>query len=198
MRRWRYAESMRLILASGSPRRREILEKAGYDFEVIYSDAEETAGIENGIEAMCEENARLKADAVFRDHLNAVVVGSDTLVYLDGQPLGKPCDISHAVEMLEKLSGRTNTVCSSVAVLFPDGVKTFSELVEVKFKVFGRDTIDAYMAKVDVMDKAGAFAAQEHADMIIEEIRGEIETVMGLPIVMLDGVFAEIGLRPVR
>lgn len=187
---------MRLILASGSPRRHEILAKAGYTFEIICSDAEETAGIEAGIEAMCEENAQLKAQPVFHDNPDAVVIGSDTLVYLDGIPLGKPRDRAHAIEMLETLSGRTNTVCSSVAVLSRESVVTFSELVDVRFKAFDRGTIEHYIGKVDVMDKAGAFAAQEEADMIIEEICGEMETVMGLPITRLTTVLSGLGISP--
>ena len=187
---------MKLILASGSPRRREILAAAGYDFEVICTDAEETAGPEMGAEAMCEENARIKAAAVFAKRGEAVVVGSDTLVFLGLEPLGKPRDKEHARETLMELAGETVTVCSSVAVLWPGGQRLFSELVDVSFKGFGERTIRDYMQKVDVMDKAGAFAAQDHAEMIISEIQGDLETVKGLPIKKLADVLDEIGLRP--
>ena len=174
---------MRVILASGSPRRRELLEAAGLSFEVIPSPAEEIHDASLGMEGLCEENARLKAAAVAVLHPEAVVIGADTLVFIDGEPLGKPADLAEARAMLRRLAGRTHTVCTGVCVIHPGaGAETFHELTEVVFRVLDEAVIDTYLALVDPLDKAGAYGIQERGDLIIETIRGSFDNVMGLPV----------------
>ena len=189
-------DGMGLVLASGSPRRQQLLEKAGFDFIAVAPAIEETASIELGPQKMCEENARQKAAFVAAHRPGSVVLGSDTLVFLEGKPMGKPHTEERAVEMLNTLSGQRCTVCTGVAIVHGQQVEQFCESVDVVFKTFGQETIRDYMCKVDVLDKAGAFAAQDHAELIIDQIEGDIATVMGLPLERVTRALAGLGLRP--
>lgn len=189
---------MRLILASGSPRRRELLEAAGLSFEVIPSPAEEIHDASLGMERLCEENARLKAEAVAAHHPEAVVIGADTLVFLDGQPLGKPKDMAEAARMLSSLSGYVHDVCTGVCIYEPGGkVRLFNDITEVVFRNLDEETISEYLAKTNPLDKAGAYGIQDHGDMIVKRIVGSYENVMGLPVKDVLDALAEIGL-PIR
>lgn len=175
--------ALRLILASGSPRRKQLLEEAGLACEVIVSPAEEIHDVTMEFTALCEHNARLKARAVAMEHPAACVIGADTLVCLDGEPLGKPVDLAAARAMLRRLSGRINHVCTGVCLAGPDGhERVFHELTEVHFRELSDELIDRYMAQVHTLDKAGAYAAQESGDWIISEIRGDFSNVVGLPV----------------
>ena len=175
----------RLILASGSPRRREMLTAAGLEFEVMPSPAEELHDESMPLDQLCEENARLKALAVAVDHPEATVIGADTLVYIDQTPLGKPRDKNGARKMLRLLSGRTHQVCTGVCIARGEKSETFHTITEVVFKELSDDVIRDYMVKVHVMDKAGSYAVQEHGEMIIEEVRGDYDNVVGLPLAQL-------------
>ena len=175
----------RLILASGSPRRREMLAKAGLIFEVIPSPAEELHDASMPLAQLCEENARLKALDVARYHPQATVIGADTLVYVDQTPLGKPRSEAEAKAMLRKLSGRAHQVCTGVCIARGDDAECFHTITEVAFKELTDDLIADYMSKVDVMDKAGSYAVQEHGEMIITEVRGDYDNVVGLPVQLL-------------
>lgn len=174
--------SARVILASGSPRRREMLGKAGLEFEVIPSPAEELHDESMPLDLLCEENAKLKALAVSRDHLDATVIGADTLVYIDQTPLGKPRSKEEAVATLERLSGRRHQVCTGVCIIRSGEMHSFHVITEVVFKTLSGDIIRDYLSKVNVMDKAGSYAIQEHGDMIIEEVQGDYDNVVGLPV----------------
>lgn len=175
-----------IILASGSPRRRQLLAEAGIDFQVILSPAEEIHDCSMVFSALCEHNAQLKARAVAQDHPHACVIGADTLVCIDGEPLGKPIDGSSARAMLRRLSGRINQVCTGVCLCGPQGREiVFHELTEVRFRVLSEQTITEYMSLVHTLDKAGGYAAQESGDLIIEEIRGDFTNVVGLPMARL-------------
>lgn len=174
---------MRIILASGSPRRRELLAAAGLEFEVIPSPAEEIHDARMGMAALCEENARLKAAAVAIHHRDAVVIGADTLVFLDGEPLGKPKDMAEAERMLRRLSGRPNQVCTGVCIMGPEGKTTLLHVVtEVFFRELDDEAVFGYLAKTQPLDKAGAYGIQDHGEMIIERIEGAYDNVMGLPV----------------
>jgi len=174
-----------LILASGSPRRREMLAKAGLTFEVIPSPAEELHEESMPLDLLCEENARLKALDVAKDNPKATVIGADTLVYIDQTPLGKPRTPEQAHEMLKKLSGKTHQVCTGVCIAHGQEIDTFHVITEVVFKELTDELITDYMSKVDVMDKAGSYAVQEHGEMIITEVRGDYDNVVGLPVQQL-------------
>lgn len=171
-----------LILASGSPRRREMLADAGLGFEVIPSPAEELHDASMPLAQLCEENARLKALDVARHHPQATVIGADTLVYIDQTPLGKPGSEAEARAMLRTLSGRAHQVCTGVCIARGNDVECFHTITEVVFKQLDSELIDSYMEKVHVMDKAGSYAVQEHGEMIIQEVRGDYDNVVGLPI----------------
>ena len=175
----------RLILASGSPRRRDMLRKVGLEFDVIPSPAEELHDELMPLDQLCEENARLKALAVAQDYPEATVIGADTLVYVDQTPLGKPHSKEEAEATLMRLSGRTHQVCTGVCIARAGKVVSFHTITEVVFKKLSGETIKDYMSKVDVMDKAGSYAVQEHREMIVEQVRGDYDNVVGLPVAQL-------------
>jgi len=159
------------ILASGSPRRREMLAEAGLDFKVIPSPAEEIHDVDMPLHLLCEANAELKALAISKLHPDASVIGADTLVYIDQTPLGKPRSEDEARAMLTQLSGRTHQVCTGVCIAHGENTQRFHTITEVVFKELTPVVIDDYMSKVHVMDKAGSYAVQEHGDMIIRSPR---------------------------
>lgn len=174
---------MKLILASGSPRRRELLAASGLQFEVIPSPAEEIHDSSLGMVGLCEENARLKAEAIAVKHRDAIVIGADTLVFLDGEPLGKPKDMADAERMLGRLSGKKNQVCTGVCIMGPGEKVTLLHCVtDVYFRELSHQTLRAYLAMTNPLDKAGAYGIQDHGEMIIERIEGPFDNVMGLPV----------------
>lgn len=175
-------QAIQLILASGSPRRRELLGEAGLDFEIVVSPADEIHDASIPLHTLCEGNAELKALAVSKKHPEAWVIGADTLVYIDQTPLGKPKDPIEARAMLRQLSGRVSEVCTGVCLAQGEQSHCFHEITRVVFKSLTDEQIDDYMSKVDVMDKAGAYAVQEHGDLIIEEVSGDYQNVVGLPL----------------
>jgi septum formation protein len=177
---------MPVILASTSPRRRELLTRAGLEFTVIPSPAEEIHDSLLDPPHLCEENARLKAAAVAACHPDATVIGADTLVFIDGLPLGKPSDLTEARAMLRRLSGRIHEVCTGICVIHPGGLTEVShELTHVRFRPLDDAAIDAYFNLVNPLDKAGAYGIQEHGDLIIESIDGSFDNVMGLPVALV-------------
>jgi septum formation protein len=177
---------MKLILASGSPRRRDLLAAAGLEFEVVVSPAEEIHDASIPLAELCERNAELKAAAVAAEHPDAVVVGADTLVWIDGEPLGKPRDLAEARAMLRRLAGRPHTVCTGVCAIFPGGrVECFHELTAVRFRPLDEAAISAYFERTDPLDKAGAYGIQDSGEMIVEGIDGAFDNVMGLPVAAL-------------
>lgn len=172
----------RLILGSGSPRRRELLEEMGYVFEVVTTDVEEVHDAGMGLAELCELNAALKARAVTGlVGGDAVVLGGDTLVSLDGEALGKPKSEEEAVGMLRRLSGRAHEVCTGMCLVGDGREERFHVVTEVVFKELDDGLIREYMGRVDVMDKAGSYAVQECGEMIVEEVRGDFSNVVGLP-----------------
>jgi septum formation protein len=162
--------------------------------EVIPSDVEELHEPDGDILDLCRENARRKARDVASRHPGAWVIGADTLVGLDGIPLGKPIDRSEARAMLRALSGRVNHVCTGVCLVAPDGGETvFHEMTEVEFLPLSDEVIDDYMSRVNTLDKAGGYAVQEWGEMIIAEVRGDLDNVIGLPVARLLGELGKIG-----
>ncbi|MEM1222975.1 MAG: Maf family protein [Verrucomicrobiota bacterium] len=184
-----------LILASASPRRRELLKRMGLVFEVRPSEvAEDDRGLD-GPKEMVAKNAALKADAVAGEFPRSLILGSDTTVAFEATILSKPGDLKEAAEMLQQLSGREHTVYTAVSLRWLQGQTTvdFVETSTVKFKDFPESTIEAYFRQVNPLDKAGAYGIQEAREMIIESVTGSIENVMGLPIQGLGEKLLELG-----
>jgi septum formation protein len=175
-----------LILASASPRRHELLRDAGLSFEVAVPSAEEIHDHDMPPPELCEENAARKAREVAARHPQATVIGADTLVFLDGEALGKPTSLDDARAMLRKLSGRTHFVCTGVCLVRPGPRETcFHEITDVTFRSLSDAEIETYITLAHTLDKAGAYGIQEHGDLIIEGIRGSYDNVMGLPVTRL-------------
>jgi len=184
-----------IILASASPRRHELLRAAGIDFDVVVSTAEEIHDHDMPASVLCEENAAIKARDVAARHPDAMVIGADTLVFLDGRALGKPADTAEARAMLRMLSGRTHSVCTGVCIAGPgpDEIR-FHEMTQVTFRNLGDADIERYISLVYTLDKAGAYGIQDHGEIIIEGISGgSFENVMGLPVARL---VEELARRP--
>ena len=172
---------MEWILASVSPRRKELLAGLGIPFRVCASRAEERSDGPWMMTAL--ENACAKAEEVAGRFPEALVIGADTVIEFENEILGKPRDLAEAEKILEKLSGKTHRVTTGCAVrCCARNIRIrFAETSAVTFRPFGRETIREYLSNVPVLDKAGAYAAQERGSMIIEKIDGNFDNVMGLP-----------------
>lgn len=175
----------KIILASASPRRRELMELAGYDFEVICADIVEAVPKNVQPQEVVMSLALQKAQAVAAENEDAVVVGSDTVVALDGKILGKPHSESEACEMLRLLSGRTHKVFTGVAVVGDGKEKNFFDETDVEFYPLDEDEIKKYVATGEPMDKAGAYGIQGKGSVLVKRINGDFFNVMGLPIAKL-------------
>ncbi|MCH1502749.1 MAG: Maf family protein [Verrucomicrobiales bacterium] len=188
----------RLILGSQSPRRVDLMRGAGYDYEVIPADVEEAMDASLKPPELTCANAALKAKYVARLHPDALVIGADTLVYLDEAPLGKPSDLEEAIRMVTSLAGRTHQVCTGVALISQkSGVKdTFHVITNVTFKVLTNDEVCAYLSKIDPLDKAGGYAAQEHGNLVLQAVEGSWTNVVGLPMDELGESLVPHGFLP--
>jgi septum formation protein len=173
----------RFILASGSPRRRQLLGEAGYEFEVISPPVDEVAHSWLTIRELTIWNAACKAARVSEMVPDAVVLAADTLVAIDGNVLGKPADFEAAVETLRRLSGRAHDVWTAVRINHAARhcSRSFHEMSRVHFRKLDDRAIRDYLAKIDPLDKAGAYAAQGHGAEIIDRIEGSYTNVVGLP-----------------
>lgn len=177
------SETKLLVLASASPRRAELLQQAGIEFEVVTPDVEEAHDATLTPAALTVENARRKAIAGTLMRKGLVVLGADTLVYVDGEPLAKPADMDEALRMVRRLSGRTHEVCTGV-LLARDGevLEAFHVVTQVTFKSLTDEAIRAYHAIVDPLDKAGAYGIQAATEMLLERMEGSFTNVVGLPL----------------
>ena len=185
----------RLILASGSPRRRELLAYFGLPFAVIPSDAEENAqgpGLER-VAAL----ARLKGTEVARRYPALPVLSADTLVCVDDLVLGKPADAEDAVKMLRLLSGRWHSVYTGTCLRTPDGqLREKVDTTRVKFRTLHAAEISRYVETGEPMDKAGAYAMQEIGGLFVERIDGSPTNVIGLPLAVVASLLQAAGLYP--
>ena len=175
----------RIILASKSPRRKELLELLHIPFEVIVSDIEEQIDYRNDLVKEIEKLSYQKAKAVFDTHQDALVIGSDTIVKIGNDVLGKPKTMKQAADMLKELSGHTHEVVTGVTILYKDQVETFSSVAEVTFYPLTDEEIEEYISTNEPMDKAGAYAIQGDAAKFIKSINGDYYTIVGLPVAML-------------
>jgi septum formation protein len=183
----------RVILASQSPRRRELLRLVGIEHEVRPADIDERYLPGEQPRAHALRLARGKAEKI-RDE-DAVVIGSDTIVVVDGDVLGKPTDEADATRMLKRLSGRAHTVITAVAVAWNGRVLADAEEVGVAFHALSDDEIRSYIATREPMDKAGAYGIQGYGATIVSRVDGDYFAVMGLPLQLLVRLLRELGLR---
>jgi septum formation protein len=174
----------RLILASASPRRRELLAQLGVPFEVRVALVTEHEEETTDPKVLVAHNAALKADWVATRHPDAVVLGADTTVFLDGASINKPADLQEARAMLRRLSGREHTVFTGIALRQASTGLRRDDLVssQVQFKPFGDSVIEAYLRLTNTLDKAGAYSIQEHTDLIVAGYLGSFTNIMGLPL----------------
>jgi septum formation protein len=185
-----------LVLASQSPRRRELLALIGLAHEVRPADIDESRLGDENPEEHCERLARGKAAALVGSvNRDAVIIGSDTIVVIDGLVLGKPEDASDAARMLRTLSGRSHTVLTAVAVARNGQMESAVERVSVSFREIDDAEIAAYIATREPMDKAGAYGIQGFGATIVARIEGDYFAVMGLALVRLVGLLARVGVR---
>lgn len=170
-----------VILASASPRRAEILKKYGISFQQISSGAEEPGSLFAEDAAMC--NALVKAEDLAEKYPDRLVIAADTVIEFEGEVIGKPEDPEDAVRILKRLSGKKHFVTTGVCIIHAGRkIKVlFADLSEVAFKAVDDSVIREYISKVNVLDKAGAYALQEHPELIIESVTGDPENVIGLP-----------------
>ena len=186
---------MELILASQSPRRRELLGLIVTGFSVCPADIDETMDETLPMTGRVADLSARKARAVAAEHPGAAVVGSDTVVVLDGVPLGKPQDEADARRMLAALSGRTHEVVTGVALALPNGrVLRDATVTRVRFAPLSDAEIAAYIATGEPMDKAGAYGIQGKGALLVEGIRGDFFNVMGLPLLRLSRILEQFGV----
>lgn len=161
-----------------------MLRSAGVEFQTATAAAEELHDAPSGLAALVTGNARAKALAVAASFPRDVVLGADTLVWLDGLPLGKPRDLDEARRMLMALSGRTHQVATGVHLvrLEPRLQVEFHEVSYVRFRPLDEALVTEYLARVNTLDKAGAYALQEHGNLIVESVEGSRSNVVGLPL----------------
>ena len=186
-----------LILASGSPRRAALLKTLGLRFRVVVSSAPEVAPGHLVPREICLANAVAKAGVVARRHPGSLVLGADTEVALGLRVFGKPANRREAATFLRALSGRTHEVITGVCLVCPErGIRhAFAETTRVTFHPLTDAQIRTYLAKVDPLDKAGAYAVQESGETIIESIEGSLTNVVGLPLGALRRVLAGLADR---
>jgi septum formation protein len=184
-----------VILASQSPRRRELLTLVGIGHEVRPADIDETYLSGELPRAHAERLAREKAAVVAKDAPEAIVIGSDTIVVVDGDVLGKPRNEAEAAAMLGRLSGRSHTVLTAVAVSWRGHQRSDVVEVGVTFHTLAAEDIAAYVATREPMDKAGAYGIQGYGATIVERVDGDYFAVMGLPLQRLVRLMADMGIR---
>jgi septum formation protein len=187
--------STRVILASASPRRRELLTLIGIRHEVRPADIDESLLTGERPVAHAERLARAKAHTIAEHEAGAVVIAADTIVVVDGDVLGKPRDAADARAMLRRLSGRTHTVLTAVAVALGAKTESAVESVDVTFRALSDDDIVSYVATGEPMDKAGAYGIQGYGATIVERVDGDYFSVMGLGLRRLVELLDRVGVR---
>ncbi len=185
----------RVILASASPRRHELLNLVGIPHEVRPANIDETIRHRETPRRHAERLAREKASAVATRDPNLITIGADTIVVINRKVLGKPADVDQAAAMLRQLSGREHKVVTAVAVSRGKKLRSAVEDVRVKFRRLRADEIDAYIATGEPMDKAGAYGIQGYGATIVESIDGDYFSVMGLSLVRLVGLLRDVGVK---
>ena len=188
---------MKIILASQSPRRRELLERMGIsEFEIIPAQGEENIVPGLTPEALVEALSRQMCLEVAAVHREALVIAADTVVAVEGRVLGKPRSKAEAEEMLSLLSGREHRVCTGLSLSQGGRLRTGHEATAVRFRPLTREEIRRYVSTGEPMDKAGAYGIQGYGCLLVEGIVGDYYNVMGLPVCRLGRMLAEFGADP--
>ncbi|MDR2560116.1 MAG: Maf family protein [Oscillospiraceae bacterium] len=184
-----------LILASASPRRRELLKSAGYKFKIIPAESEEIIP-----EAKPEEaavlTAKSKALEVSAKHPDDVILAADTIFFISGEIMNKPKDEADAFRMLNILSGARHTVITAVCIIYKNRIRSFFGRTSVEFYKLSEDDIDAYIKTGEPFDKAGAYGIQEKGALLVKGIRGDFYNVMGLPLARTVRELKKFGIEP--
>jgi septum formation protein len=176
-----------LILASASPRRAELLRQLALDFQIVPSAAREIFDDQLSPLELCQLNAHRKARAVAKKNPDSLVLGADTLVFLDSEIMGKPASRADAERMLTRLRGRAHQVVTGVSLIHlrAHRERSFAASTDVTFRALTAGQITDYLSKTNPLDKAGAYAIQEHGDLIVSGISGSFSNVVGLPVEQL-------------
>jgi septum formation protein len=182
----------RIILASTSPRRKQLLAQKGIIFEAIPGDYEEDMALPLPPRELAMHLALGKAQSVAQKEKNALVIGADTFISLDETVLGKPKTVERARKMIHAMNGRSHSIITGFAIVDTENSKTFTDVVETKvfFKQLSDEDIEEYLAVSDALDRAGAYAVQEHGgEMLIDRFEGDFANAMGFPV---DNVLAAL------
>ncbi|MDQ6689978.1 MAG: Maf family protein [Gemmatimonadota bacterium] len=185
----------RVVLASASPRRRELLNLIGIAHEVVPANIDESMRAKEAPRRHAERLAREKASALATRDPDLITIGADTIVVINRKVLGKPVDAPQAAQMLAMLSGREHLVITAVAVSRGKKLRSAVEEVRVRFRRLREDEIEAYIATGEPMDKAGAYGIQGYGATIVERVEGDYFAVMGLPLVRLVGLMRDVGVH---
>ena len=187
------------ILASASPRRIALLQAAGFDFRIEHPAIEESQARFFSPAELALFNAVKKAAAVANRHPEEFVLAADTIVALDSEVFGKPLDLQDARRMLIRLVGRTHDVITGIALVNASRKQLISRAVrsQVKFRALSDSEIESYLMVAEPLDKAGAYAAQNCPDLIIEKVNGSFSNVVGLPMEVVGSLLASLGIHPV-
>lgn len=181
-----------IILASASPRRRELLKYIFNDFKVVASNADET--IPDGIPPINvpEYLSKIKALDIAKDNFNSLVIGADTIVLLGNDILGKPKSKEDAKRMLSELSGNIHKVITGCTLVYKDKISTFSVITDVEFYALSDEEIETYISTDEPYDKAGSYGIQSNGALFVKKINGDYYNVVGFPIAELKRKIAEI------
>lgn len=185
----------KFILASNSPRRKELLCNSGYIFEVKPSDCDESINENLNPQETVMELARRKAVSVLSFNEDAVVLGCDTVVAVDGRILGKPSDREDAFRMLMSLSGKKHIVSSGVCIVDKYRCECFENTTEVEFYPLSEETVNSYLDTMEYTDKAGSYGIQGYGSALVKGISGDYFSVMGLPVSQCVRVLSDFGIE---
>jgi septum formation protein len=187
----------KIVLASGSARRIELLKQIGLNPIVQESKVDEDVFKFKSPVKLAEILSKAKAGAIAKKYKDAIIIGADTFIILSSEAIGKPKSLKNAAEILKKLSGRTHTVITGFTILDTHTKKEITKTVKTKvtFKKISQDEIGKYVYSSNVMDKAGAYAIQDKAGMFIKEIKGSYSNIVGLPIFELSETLREFGVE---
>jgi len=187
----------KIILASGSPRRKEILETTSLKFDICMSDYEEDLGMKKEPRALARFLSRKKAEEVAHKYKNVVIIAADTFIVFKGKLLGKPHTAKEATRMLTMLNGKAHSVITGFTVLDTGSDETLSRSVETKvfFKKLTKKDIAAYVKTKEPLDKAGAYAIQGLGALLVEKIEGDYLNVVGLPLSALSETLKGVGVN---